>query len=337
MAVVVAGDFHGGSEPTGVEVVADLRQNPPEGVLLYDFHPEAVAAGRRFLGKSELGMHFRPALAEGPDERLTSGDPEDQRAYQAEQDLNTGEHWLGITIHDSPIPNANYLFVGTETTEEVLGIAAILGIIRVVCEPNYPFFQTMPWMVNVEATRSPNNPLTRPEYWRRKLKQIVELGAEGLRAAYRDWQPSLNFYSKVSLPIIRNDGSRRLDTAFYDEVIFHLERMEPKPHEVKRMFEPIQLPPQVVERLGLQGQKTTTGTWGYFNNSKDRDGLGALGGSPNDAFWIAGEDGFLVPHPRWRRREYFGALHIRIPPPKKVGAYALHFATESLPTTRLVT
>ena len=283
--------LHAGVEPTGREIIDGLFTNPVPGVFaIRGMYPEAVQTGRRFLASGELGGHFTEWVRTADLSKLDK----DQLAARSFMTTPLPHFWLGIDPHDSPNSNANSLVVGHRLTYRSLGVAAVMGLDKVIVEPNYPFFTRYPEFVSVETERAPaTNPLSQPGFWRERLARMVALGPEGMDKAGKDVHRDLKYYLKAE--ILRTAGGAPDPCAV--ERIKQLEGLAP-PGPYFTPFE--RLPAVLAQRLGQFTGRVCVGNWDDLNNSPKILSLGLRAdGRP--------------------RRLVFGSLLLEVAPPTEVG------------------
>ncbi|HSX15781.1 MAG TPA: hypothetical protein VLF40_03235 [Candidatus Saccharimonadales bacterium] len=262
--LAVVGSIHG-NEPFGQAVHRAIQADPAfatAGIVSTEGHPEALAAGERFLGnESELGS-------------LLPGDPNspnpDRRAAARLHDWLDGQNaWLAVSLHDNDgaMRGSNYLALGASTTVGQLAVAHVVGVRDIMVTAGYAFFTAHPEVVEIEQAVQAGNEQRKVTEMLGHLWRLQELGPEGLAGLYDG--AGLRFYLRLGSFLLEKGGRPNqfiLDRLDRLEAVF----ADRDPSDIAR-FEALPLPEDLKEELGLGGLQLAVSSWNHINSSRLAD------------------------------------------------------------------
>ncbi len=263
--IYVLGGSHG-EELIGSQLVELMKKRPIPVARERLAHEAAVAAGKRFLGTSQIMAHY----VTGPTGEIGDpyGDPEDQAVYHNVQ-------WLGPHLNDSKVvavdphetflAGGNFFLVGPRTTRAAIAMGYELGYRRCVISLGTFFAAVQNGMATESMVSSESEREVRVEQIYTDLERIGKHGPDWLSARYDDIVDELEFFVQHELLLEGDDGAR--NEAVWS-VLEALEEIEAQPQ-----FSPLELPKEIRTVLQLGGD-LRFGPWGHNHLGQIRPDFG---------------------------------------------------------------
>jgi len=261
--LAVVGSIHG-NELLGQKVHRAIeadRAYAAAGIVSTEGHPDALAAGKRYLGDAgELGS-LLPGDAESPN-------PDRRAAARLHGWLSGQNAWLAVSIHNNAgtTKGPEFLAVGARTSLSQLAVGRVMGLLDIMVMPGYALHETHPEVVETEhAVRDEAEQQQKVADLVDYVMLIQELGPDGMAELYSDGE-GLRFYLRIGSFLLEKNGRPN------QFILDRLDRLEATfagrdPMDVTR-FEPLPLPEDLAAELGLDGLELAVGTWNYVNMSR---------------------------------------------------------------------
>ena len=287
---------HGEEMEVGGRLLQKLQTRPLAGVVHRVAHPEAVAAGKRYVGTSPDAMQIMSRYPDNPD-----GDPEQRAAYANLQWLKEINPVTVQDIHESNL-SGSYFVVGERTTVATIACARMLGPDTCIVNNSASFYRNAPNSAVIENSLADSKPLVTAHKIYEGLERASSVNLQNI--PFAEARSGVTFYQKFEICSFGADG----------QVLPWLKDLEKVANQPT--FFPLDLTNAQKEQLTIPSEANIFyGSWSHQNMSRVSEKLGHT-------------------HDETPRREWFGDFFIRIAPPLQTGDRDVIFQRENRPLSR---
>lgn len=243
---------HGEEMKVGGRLVQKLEDAPIPGVRHRIAHPEAVAAGVRFLDTTPGANQIMARYPGDP-----NGNPEERAAYANLQWLQRVKPSVVFDIHESTT-KGSYIAMGEKVSQVALASSRAFGYDKFVVDPS-SFANSVPNSICVENSLAGIDPEVTAQNLYRDLKRLASIVLPWNHSLDLTKTPYNNddvFYQKFEIYSTNTDG----------KLVSGLEQLEEIP--ARSQFSLLTLSAEQRASLGIPPEAIITyGSWNHDNMS----------------------------------------------------------------------